>query len=55
MIPANTVIYASDDSPESEHDAKQFARDNNLTPDQARLVRKNRSILLILRTPWHDQ
>lgn len=53
MIPAGTVIWSSATSHESIIEAKAFARENNLTPEEARIIKTPTSIIIRLAKPWY--
>ena len=42
-----TVIYASDDSPESVEDARGYIRSHGYTRDDVRLVKRDGQVLVI--------
>lgn len=42
-------MYASDDSPESITEAREYIKENRLTQDDVRLIRKSGSVLVIAK------
>ena len=44
-----TVMYASDDSPESITEAREYIKENRVTQDDVRLIRKSGSVLVIAK------
>ena len=55
MIPAGTIIYASDDCPEAVEEARAHAKAMALTTEDCRMVRRSGMILLELRKAWQTQ
>ena len=44
-----TVMYASDDSPESIAEAREYIKRMGLTADDVRLIRKNEQVLVVTK------
>jgi hypothetical protein len=49
MLPANTVLYASDDSAEAIAEAREYARRYGLTADDCKIVKKDGQCLVIAK------
>ena len=49
MINSGHILYASDDSPESITEAREYIKENRLTQDDVRLIRKSGSVLVIAK------
>lgn len=46
------TLYASDDSPESLQEAREWIKEKHLTPDDARLIQhKGQTLVIAKRTP----
>lgn len=49
MIQTGTVMYASDDSPESITEAREYIKRMGLTAEDVRLIRKDGQVLVIAK------
>lgn len=47
MIPANTTLYHSDDSPESITEAREYIAKHGLTKEQCKLIRRGSEVMVI--------
>lgn len=45
----DTVLYASDDSPESITEAREYITEKGLTKDTARLIRKDGQVMVLAK------
>ena len=50
-----TVMYASDDSPESIAEAREYIKRMGLTADDVRLIRKGGQVLVIAKRRIWDE
>ena len=51
MTPADTVIFATQDSPNGQADARAWCKAHGLTADDARLVKRDDQCLVIAKRP----
>ena len=49
MIPAETVIFATQDSPDGQADARAWCKAHGMTADDARLVKRDDQCLVIAK------
>lgn len=49
LIGEGTVMYASDDSEASITDAREYIRQNGLTSEQVKLIRRDGQILVVAK------
>lgn len=55
MVSKDTVLFWSNDSPESIQDAKQYIHAHKLTRDDVRLIKKEGEVMVISkRDLWGD-
>ena len=55
MINSGHILYASDDSPESIAEAREYIKRMGLTADDVRLIRKGGQVLVIAKRRIWDE